>query len=237
MQRLITRKSDLLPLVEQITQLYQAEEYERSWDVLEQDILQHKVKFPLLEVVARQYSRIIPFDQQLSFLRRIAETDYEGGYVLIGIILQERLSENLEETLEAAVGFIIKADKWYACDIIAERVFGVALLQHFEKSFPIVKQYTCHVNAWTRRATGIGMHYATKKGLDAVSVEKLFCLLISLSGKDSLEVKKGLGWALKTMARIHPQIVGKYRDQVLQDPQVDAWYKMKIRMGLNKANR
>lgn len=237
MQKKITRKLEIRDITEKLIPLYQSGSPAGFLAGIEQEILRHRVKFPLLEYVAHQCSTIIPEDQQLDFLNKMAELEYEGGYVVIAIVLQNRLTDNLAETFEQAGHFIVKADKWYACDIIAERVFGVALLNRFETSFPIICEYTIHNNDWIKRASGIGMHYATKKGLKQDAVEQLLQLILAKGNGCSLFPKKGFGWALKTMARFHPQMMKAYLPQIVNNPEVDLWYKAKIRMGLNRADR
>ncbi len=235
MQKTITRKTEIREIFEPAKVAYQSAQKTEFWRILESDILAHRVKFPLLEYVGQELYQLLPHEQQLALTDKIVQHDYEGGYVLVGIILQQRLELNLAESFSKAVDYFIIGDKWYVCDIISERVFGVALLTHFDDSYEHLAAYTSHPNDWVKRSVGIAIHYATKKGLDQKKVALLFDLTRQQLTNKTLHVKKGFGWALKTIAKFHPDIVTPFQQQILTDPEVEQWYKNKLKAGLKNS--
>lgn len=237
MQRLISRKSDIQKIIDEIIPVYQSNNYELFWDKLENEILNNKIKFPILEYFTKELFQIIPANKQLPLADKIIDKDYIGSYVIAGIFLQLRLKNNLEECFEKVAEYLIKGDKWYSCDIIAERVFGIALLNNFDESFCFIKEYANHKNDWVKRAAGVAIHFATKKGLKKENVEKLLKLISEQITSKSLHVKKGFGWALKTIAKYHPDLVLELSNQINNNPNVSAWFKRKISLGLSYSKK
>ncbi|NNE97923.1 MAG: DNA alkylation repair protein, partial [Pyrinomonadaceae bacterium] len=47
----------------------------------------------------------------------------------------------------------------------------------------------------------------------------------------------GIGWAAKTTAKFHPDIVADYRDRMEADPNIKQWFKTKIEMGLSNSEK
>ncbi|MCP4418355.1 MAG: DNA alkylation repair protein [Chloroflexi bacterium] len=207
------------------------------WQMLEFEILRHRVKFPLLEFVARELFRFVPQAEQLGIVNKLLTMDYEGGYVIIGIILQERLAINKSESVQKAAVCIIEGNKWYVCDIISERVFGHGLLHDFSGVEGLLRPFLTHPNVWMQRAVGIATHYATKKGLRQEDVDRLFSLLLPLASSRQMHVKKGVGWAFKTIAKFHPELVRPRLDGVLADTAVTPWCKNKLKIGLAMADK
>ncbi len=88
-----------------------------------------------------------------------------------------------------------------------------------------------------QRAVGIATHYATKKGLRQEDVALLFNLLLPLAISRQMHVKKGVGWAFKTIAKFHPELVRPRLDGVLADTAVTPWCKNKLKIGLSMADK
>ncbi len=237
MQKHITKKSDIRDILTELESFCQSDQWVRFWDVLETKILAHKIKFPLLEFLAKEMTRFLPFENQLAITDEIMRKGYIGGNVIAGIILQQRLSDGPEEPFAKAIEYFLQGDQWFVCDIISERVMGVALLIDFEQSFLLLKSQTLHSNHWVKRSVGIATHYATKKGLEKKNVETLFHLIIDNASDKNIHVMKGLGWALKTIARYHPELALRYQPQINASPQIGNWYKRKISMGLEQAKQ
>jgi 3-methyladenine DNA glycosylase AlkD len=230
----ITHKTDLkkicgdlqnnpsLSLTEQVAYVHKA-------------VLKKKVKFPLLEYLTKELSIIIPRQKQIAFLDEIVALDEIGSYTITGKLLQLRIEKNLSESLKKAEEYIITADKWYACDIIGERVFGFSLLKYPDKIIPVLKKLSKHRDKWMVRSIGVAGHYAIKKGLDKATTEILFKLLLSLSNTTDFHTKKGIGWAAKTTSKFHPDIIKKYKKEIYNDPEVQQWFKTKIKIGLSRS--
>jgi hypothetical protein len=61
-------------------------------------------------------------DQVNAFLEEIASHETEGGWVVIGGALGQRLPSDLSGALERCRRYIIAADVWYGADILGEAV-------------------------------------------------------------------------------------------------------------------
>ena len=237
MQRIITRKPDIKEIAEELKLVYASGDNETFLEKLEHNVLKNKIKFPLLEFFTKELFESIPYKEQLVIVDKIIDKDYIGSYVIAGMVLQIRLSQNLNESFAQAVEYLIRGDKWYSCDIISERVFGYALLFNFNKSFQLLKEQSKHENDWVKRGVGTSFHLAVKWGLDKKYIENLLKLIIAQSVSRNINVQKGFGWALKTISKFHPDIVLKYYSAIKNDPNISSWYKRKMEMGLKYAEK
>lgn len=228
-----TRKADLNPIIEKCLNTYQQKGVVAFFDQFQREILVHRVKFPLLEYTAKTVFKVMPFADQDELIRLIIAHKTIGGNVIIGILLQLQLSKDFVYAFETARAAIADADEWYVCDIIGERVFGVGLLINFDESLTYYRKFGGDESFWVRRSLGAGGHYAIKKGLSAADTEKLFLLLVDLSDTQNQQVKQGVGWAAKTTAKFHPQIIEKYQ-HLIQPNKVPNWFLKKIEIGLNR---
>lgn len=214
----------------------QAGDFNKGWSLLEGNILSHKVKFPVLEKLAVQFHRLLPPDINEYIIQRAAQARHISAYPLIGKIIQLQLPEGLSSAYTKAREHIIQGDEWYACDIIAERVFGEGNLYDFKNSLTELRSMASHPNLWVQRSVGIAAHYATKKGLPKGHVEELFLLILENGHKTQLYIKKGIGWAAKTIAKFHPDIIHRNQAQISQTPKLSRWFLKKIDIGLSMAN-
>jgi 3-methyladenine DNA glycosylase AlkD len=198
-------------------------------------LLTKKIRFPLLEYASRELYQFIPDQNQNSIADKIIELHSIGGNVLAGIILQLRLKEHFAESHQKAIEYIIKEDLWYVCDIIGERVIGYSLLTYPKETIPILRSYTRHSDKWVVRSIGVATHYAVKNGLKKVFVEEVFQVLLSCSGTTEFHTKKGIGWAVKTIAKFHPEIIEKYRKRIEKNTEIKQWFRTKIKLGLSRS--
>lgn len=206
-------------------------------DTLHKDLLTKKVRFPLLEYAAAELEKGIPLNKQIPLIDKIIDMGEIGGNVIAGIILQQRLEACFQEAIEKAVAYIIKGDQWYVCDIIGERVMGYALLTMPEHAIPKLPQLAKHNDKWIVRSVGVAIHYAVKKGLKKQYVQQMFELLLSLTNTTDFHTKKGVGWAVKTIAKFHPEIIEKYRIQIEGDSGIKQWFRTKIKIGLGRTDK
>lgn len=197
-------------------------------------ILQRKVKFPLLEYCAEEIYSFLPENLHIQFCDKIEAFKTEGGNVILGKILQLRLKSHFQQSLEKATEYISKADIWYVCDIIGERVFGFALLHDPERTLPEIKKRSNHPSNWVVRSLGAGGHYAIKKGLDKKYVSEFFQLLLDMANTSDKEIRQGVGWAAKTTAKFHPEIIQEFQKQIQDKSKVANWFRAKIEIGLNR---
>jgi hypothetical protein len=200
---------------------------------LHDTVLNNKIRFPLLEFAAVELYNIIPEEKQIGITDKVIALHTIGGNALVGMLLQKRLSKHFKESIDKAAEYIIEGDEWYVCDIIGERVMGYALLTMPEKTLPILKKYAKHDDKWIVRCIGVAGHYAIKKGLKKQYVEELFQLLLTLRDVTEFHTKKGVGWAAKTTAKFHPEIIDKYRAEI-ESEETRAWFINKINIGLDR---
>jgi 3-methyladenine DNA glycosylase AlkD len=201
------------------------------------ELLSKKIRFPLLEYAAGLIFEKIPFSKQLAFCDAIVELHTIGGNTLVGKILQLRSGKKLNESLSKAVDYILSGDQWYVCDIIGERVMGYNLLVQPGKMIPVLKKYAKHEDKWIVRTIGVATHFAVKKGLKKKDAETMFGILLSLANTTDFHTKKGIGWAAKTIAKFHPDIIAKNKTAIYENPEVKQWFKTKIKIGLGRTGK
>jgi len=196
-------------------------------------ILQKKIRFPLLEHTANVIQQCIPEEEHIPFLDQTLALKELGGYVFAGKMLQNRLPKHFAQSIDKAVGYIVDGNEWYVCDIIGERVMGHALLTMPEETLPVLRGFASHTDKWIVRCIGVAGHYAVKNGLKKVYVDEFFQLLLSLSAATEFHTKKGVGWAAKTCAKFHPEIIARYRQQIDADT-TRQWFRTKVEIGLGR---
>ncbi|MCB1585166.1 MAG: DNA alkylation repair protein [Xanthomonadales bacterium] len=231
---IVTRKSEIKIYLQDCIDAYYDKGLSACINQLEKQILSKKVKFPLLGFCGHEFYKIIKNNEHIEFCDNIEKLKAEGGNVVIGIILQDKLSENFNQSFDKATEYISQANAWYVCDIIGERVFGYVLLTNPDKSLPIIKKLTKHPSHWVIRSLGAGIHYAIKKGLDKEHVISAFQLLLSMSNNTDKEIKQGVGWAAKTTAKFHPDIIEQFSEEVSNHQKIAAWFRTKIKIGLER---
>ncbi len=232
----ITKKSEIKILLQKCLIKYHSKGLIECVSELDILILSQKVKFPLLEYCAEQFYNELPQEKQLLFCDKIQSLKTEGGNVILGIILQNRLQDNFIESINKATEYITDADIWYVCDIIGERVFGFSLLHSPEITIPQIKKLSTHQTNWVVRSLGAGIHYAIKKGLDKKNVKTVFKILLSMADTKDKEIRQGLGWAAKTTAKFHPEIIEYFQSEIQNTDHVANWFRTKITIGLNRNN-
>ena len=48
------------------------------------------------------------------------------------------------------------------------------------------------------------------------------------------EIRQGIGWAAKTTARFHPDIIANFNNEIQDSSAVANWFRKKIEIGLNR---
>lgn len=233
---IITRKSEIQELLAQCLNSYHTNGLDACLTKFYNLILLRKVKFPLLEFCGKTLYSELNETEHIPFCDKIQSLKTEGGNVVLGIILQCRLEDNFEESLSKATEYIADADIWYVCDIIGERVFGYSLLHQPKKTIPEIKKLSHHEANWVIRSLGAGTHYAIKKGLDKEHVQTMFQILLSMANTKDKEIRQGVGWAAKTTAKFHPDIIAYFSTEIDDTVNVANWFRTKINIGLNRNN-
>lgn len=230
----ITRKSEITILLEKCLSAYHSGGLAKCISELDALILSNKVKFPLLEYCAEQFYTQLSKTEHILFCDNIQSLKTEGGNVILGIILQKRLEDNFAESINKATEYIADADIWYVCDIMGERVFGHALLHRPKVTIPEIKRLSKHPSNWVNRSLGAGIHYAIKKGLDKKHVKTAFKILLSMANTTDKEIRQGVGWAAKTTAKFHPEIIGYFQGEIDNPFRAANWFRAKISIGLKR---
>lgn len=229
-----TRKGDIKLILQDCIAVYNPEGLKAFHRVFHERILIHKVKFPLLEFCAEVlYGILSPTDDDIALCELMVKEKTIGGNVIMGIILKERGHANPNLAFEKAAEYIADADDWYVSDIIGERVFGFTLLTQFDTAFPLFQKLGSHSSFWVVRSIGAGGHNAIKGGLEKENALQLFDLLISLTDTTNYQIRRGIGWAAKTTAKFHPDIIQE-RKVELNRPEIPNWFRRKIQIGLNR---
>lgn len=232
--RTISRKGEIQSELESCKQVFNVEKIDLFINAVHDRILLHKVKFPLLEYCAEEIFDLLPSDLHISFCDAVEKRKTVGGNVFLGKILQLRLPQYFNQSLDNATKYISNADIWYVCDIIGERVFGYALLHHPVKMLPKYKKLSSHSANWVIRSLGAGGHYAIKKGLPKMEVRQLFEVLLTIANSNDKEIRQGVGWAAKTTAKFHPDLIAHFQADIENTDKVANWFRKKIEIGLNR---
>ena len=232
--QLVTRKSEVKIYLDLCIKAYHLNGLNACVNEFKNQVLNKRVKFPLLEFCGKTVFQELLEEDHIAFCDKIEELKTEGGNVLLGIILQCRLINHFEESLQKASEYIANADFWYVCDIIGERVFGYSILNFSKKTIPEIKKISKHPSFWVIRSLGAGIHYSIKKGLDKKNVSILFKLLLSMAASNNKEIRQGVGWAAKTTAKFHPDIIEQFQLEIQNKEQVANWFRTKIEIGLNR---
>jgi 3-methyladenine DNA glycosylase AlkD len=178
-------------------------------------VLAQRVRFPILERIGEAMMAQEPQPDALrSLLAAIAATRAIGGWVIIAIALRQDLSHNAAGALAQARDFIAQADVWYGTDIIGERVIGTALLTDFKRSLKLLGDWRHDPNRWIRRAIGAGIHHWAKRSRASSSQARqageILHFLEPVLQEQDVDAIKGIGWAIKTLGRFHPDLVARW---------------------------
>lgn len=232
--KVITRKTEVKERLIKCLNLYYSEGLIECLHELETLLLSQKVKFPLLEYCAQEFYLRLQPNEHLLFCDKIQALKTEGGNVILGIILQKRLEDHFLESINKATEYIADADIWYVCDIIGERVYGYSLLHNPDITISEFNRLSKHETHWVIRALGAGTHYAIKKGLHSNHVKTVFTLLLTMANTKNKEIRQGIGWAAKTTAKFHPEIIKDFHNEINNTNTVENWFRNKISIGLNR---
>jgi len=235
-QKTITSQAAIKPVLQQLdgwtNDLPGA--FDQYWALLESAVLVHRVKFPILEFLAKYLHQQLGPETINRLMEQMAQAKHESCYPVIGKLLQLELANGVPEIYDKAIAHIIQGNEWYVCDIISERVFGEGTLRDFDQSMIRLKQMGHHENFWIQRSIGIATHYATKKKLEKEKVEQLLLLMMEHAHKTQYFTKKGIGWAGKTIAKWHPDLIRKHEAD-LKATKLCRWFISKMNIGLSMA--
>lgn len=193
-------------LGEKISPLVTAGEIEAAYALLA-PVLAQRIHFPVLGAIGAVIGQG-PLEPVHLFLNRIAQENTMGGWVVIGLALNQQLQRDLSGSFARCHQFIIQANSWHGTDNLGERVPGPALLTHFDAALELLKNWRMDENVWVRRAVGVAVHFWAKRTQGApemnLSAQLLLDLLEPLFDEREIDAVKGIGWGIKTLGRYYP---------------------------------
>jgi 3-methyladenine DNA glycosylase AlkD len=150
-------------------------------------------------------------EEPAKFLRAfdcIIDSQAMGGFVVIGEALVSLLDTDFEAAMQKSREYIIKGATWYVCDIIGERSIGKAVVKHFKKTLPFLKNFLDDENKWVRRSAGVAVHFFAKRVQDDPKKAKILLELLAPHIEEKqVDVVKGIGWGLKTIGKNYPDVL------------------------------
>lgn len=176
----------------------------RAYELL-RPVLRERTPFPTLRRIAGPVGSE-PLALANAFLERVAAGGAEGGWVIIGQVLEQQLDRDLSGALARCHRFIVAADVWYGADILGEHVPGPALRE--------LDPWRGDDSAWIRRAVGVAVHHWAKRsrgGREHVDRARgLLAFLEPMFGEWEMAAVKGVGWGLKTLGRYYPELLAEW---------------------------
>jgi hypothetical protein len=170
-------------------------------------ILAERTPFRLLDLIGDAVGECLPGELD-HFLRRVASSRAEGGWVIIGSALRRQISPHMASTLARCRSHIVTADVWYGADILGERVPGPCLLADLDRALDLLTMWRTDENRWVRRAVGVAAHFWAKRTRGAPDcqdhAQQLLDFLGPMFSEWDMDAVKGVGWGLKTLGRCYP---------------------------------
>lgn len=229
----ITRKSEIKEELERCFLSLENGGIDSFVATINKRILSSKVKFPLLEYCGQEIIHRVNPSDHLAICHKLTGSQTIGENVLIGTILKLRLENDFDESIDEAIKFISLSWDWYVSDIIGERVFGHAFLNYPGRMLDTFDKLKNHESKWVVRAIGSGCHNAIKWGLPKSEAEEAFKTLLELGDSKDYQIRRGIGWAAKTTAKFHPDIIQKY-EEAIHSKHIGSWFRTKIKIGLSR---
>lgn len=231
----IGSKRELQPLLEKVRASYEARGLDGLMQTLYVYILTRKIRYPALEHASTELFKYVPDPLQIELCNRIIDFEKMGGEVIVAKLLQLRLPQHFFQTMDLDNLYIMRGANWLTCDTIGERVAGYALLTVPDQTIPILRLSSVHESKWVVRSVGAATHYAVKSGLEKRYVEDVFSILLHHASATDFHIKKGIGWAVKTIAKFHPDVIDKYADVLERNKHIGKWMRTKITIGLSRS--
>jgi len=122
MAEIFTRKGQVQQQLEPCLLKYKKSGLEPAVTLIHQNILLQKIKFPLLEYCASEILNHFKEQDHIPFCDQIEQFKTFGGDVLIGKILQLKLTNHFDLAIDKAKEYISLTYSWHACDIIGELI-------------------------------------------------------------------------------------------------------------------
>ncbi len=148
------------------------------------------------------------------FLDLLAGSHTQGGWVIIGTTLGQAYAIDPEGVFDRCAAYIIVGDVWYATDILGERVPGPALVSDFHPALTQLEAWRESPNRWVRRGVGVAVHLWAKRSRGEAArqgqVAAILNMLAPLFDEREIDAVKGIGWGLKTIGRMYPDLLTEW---------------------------
>ena len=198
----------LQQLTEEFVTYIQKNQFETAANTLK-PLLNTKCPFSKLDLLGKLIGSKAK-EQPIEFLEafdRIIASQAMGGFVVVGQALVSLLETNFDATMNKSREYIIKGATWYVCDIIGERSIGKAVVKHFERTLPHLKAFLEDENKWVKRSAGVAVHFFAKRvPNEPQKARALLEVLAPLIEERQVDVVKGIGWGIKTIGRVYPDV-------------------------------
>lgn len=176
-------------------------------------ILQARTPFPMLRRIGAPVGEG-PIEEVNAFLERIEADRTEGGWVVIASALERQLGRDLPGAFARCRRSVASGDVWYAADILGEGVAGEALVAHFQPALEQLTAWREDADAWIRRVVGVSVHFWAKRSRGSAELVPeavaLLDLLEPMFEEWDMRAVKGVGWGLKTLGRVYPELVTEW---------------------------
>ena len=227
-------KKELSQITDQLVVLYRKGALTAFRTLITEEILTQKLPFPKAEFVGKKLFDELGPRAAVRIANGITPTKLMPAFPISGIILQQLMEEDLDYAFFKAREYILWGNVWYVTDIISERVFGMGLLRHFDRTMLHLPLHQKHPVVWIQRSVGISIHLAVKWGLDAEKSSILLELCENQLDTKTLTVKKGIGWGLETITSFHPAMVNAWLSSKGGKDALPIWAQRKVETGLFK---
>ncbi|MEM7037989.1 MAG: DNA alkylation repair protein [Bacteroidota bacterium] len=233
-KQVITGKKQIQHIIAQLKENWLSGRRAIFWKILREQILEQKVKHPVLDHVGRRMAGFVEAYEQVELIEKLADEETQAGYVVAGALLETRVEKDFVAAFALAVELIEQGNEWYVCDGMAERVFASGLLRDHRKGVLLLEELADNSNDWVRRAPGVAVHFAVKRGVSDEAAKALLELLQPQFGTRNFQIKKGIGLAVETIARRHPDVARAFEGP-LTDTATNIWIRNKYAAGLKKS--
>ncbi|MFH2019559.1 MAG: DNA alkylation repair protein [bacterium] len=169
------------------------------------------VRVPVLRKLAKTWLRNhknLSFSDLLSFTEKLWAGDYHEERMLAIFLLVYRVDEltfhdllRIEHMVKTAIG-------WAELDMIAAWLCGQLYYDNTPKMTSVMKRWIKDENFWVQRAALLTLLGPVRKD------PKHFPLFVELSvpllSEKEFFIRKAIGWVLRELAKINPQLVYAY---------------------------
>jgi len=220
-------KGEALKIADNCIHCIESEQINKVWDDL-LHVLNERTSFQMLDVIGSKIGErtLLHKRKYLKFFDLLSAKKLMGGYVVIAQSLISLLHDDCRECFEKVKEYMIEGDEWYVCDTFGERVLGYAMIDHYEKTRSLFREFVCDDNHWIQRSVGVAAHFFAKrcrddKKDDKKAAEILELLTPKICERD-IRILKGIGWGLKTYGRYYPELLVPYMKTQIGSKRISA---------------